>query len=97
MYWCCAKGSTSELTGPFAQENFQTLKTLPGIAKDRHGDPLVSGEITVVIVVPRKDGSGEANVTVRGHDAGWAGTAINGQTGTGALVYAWSAGSRCQQ
>jgi putative ABC transport system permease protein len=60
------KGSTSELTGPFAQENFQTLKTLPGIAKDKNGDPLVSGEITVVIVVPRKDGSGEANVTVRG-------------------------------
>ncbi len=60
------KGSTSELTGPFPQENFQTLKTLPGIAKDKNGDPLVSGEITVVIVLPRKDGSGEANVTVRG-------------------------------
>jgi len=60
------KGSTSELTGPFPQEDFQTLKTLPGIAKDKNGDPLVSGEITVVIVLPRKDGSGEANVTVRG-------------------------------
>ncbi|HKV78078.1 MAG TPA: ABC transporter permease [Candidatus Sulfotelmatobacter sp.] len=60
------KGSTSELTGPFPQEDFQTLKTLTGIAKDKNGDPLVSGEITVVIVLPRKDGSGEANVTVRG-------------------------------
>jgi putative ABC transport system permease protein len=60
------KGSTSELTGPFPAENFQTLKTLSGIAKDKNGDPLVSGEITVVIVLPRKDGSGEANVTVRG-------------------------------
>jgi len=60
------KGSTSELTGPFPAEDFQTLKTLPGIAKDKNGDPLVSGEITVVIVLPRKDGSGEANVTVRG-------------------------------
>jgi putative ABC transport system permease protein len=60
------KGSTSELTGPFEQANFQTLKTLPGIAKDSHGDPLISGEITVVIVLPRKDGSGEVNVTVRG-------------------------------
>jgi putative ABC transport system permease protein len=60
------KGSTSELTGPFPAENFQTLKTLPGLAKDKNGDPLVSGEITVVIVLPRKDGSGEANVTVRG-------------------------------
>ena len=60
------KGSTSELTGPFPQEDFQTLKTLSGIAKDKNGEPLVSGEITVVIVLPRKDGSGEANVTVRG-------------------------------
>jgi putative ABC transport system permease protein len=60
------KGSTSELTGPFPQQDFQTLKTLPGIAKDKNGDPLVSGEITVVIVLARKDGSGEANVTVRG-------------------------------
>ena len=60
------KGSTSELTGPFPQEDFQTLKTLSGIAKDKNGDPLVSGEITVVIVIARKDGSGEANVTVRG-------------------------------
>jgi putative ABC transport system permease protein len=60
------KGSTSELTGPFPQENFQTLKTLQGIARDKSGEPLVSGEITVVIVLPRKDGSGEANVTVRG-------------------------------
>ncbi|HEY1676802.1 MAG TPA: ABC transporter permease [Candidatus Sulfotelmatobacter sp.] len=60
------KGATSELTGPFEQASFQTLKTLPGIAKDSHGEPLISGEITVVIVLARKDGSGEANVTVRG-------------------------------
>lgn len=60
------KGSTSELTGPFEAADFQTLKTLPGIAKDKHGDPMLSGEIVVVIVLNRKDGSGEANVTVRG-------------------------------
>ena len=60
------KGSTSELTGPFAGGTFPRLKTLPGIAKDSHGDPLVSGETVVVIVLPRKDGSGEANVSVRG-------------------------------
>src|SRR6266496_1743280 len=60
------KGSTSELTGPFPSDNLQILKTLDGIAKDSHGEPLVSGEITVVIVLPRKDGSGEVNVTIRG-------------------------------
>lgn len=60
------KGSASELSGGFAAENLQTLKTLPGIAKDSHGDPLVSGEWVVAIVLPRADGSGEVNVTVRG-------------------------------
>jgi putative ABC transport system permease protein len=60
------KGATSELTGPFEAASFQTLKTLPGIAKDSHGEPMISGETTVVIVLPRKDGSGEVNVTVRG-------------------------------
>jgi putative ABC transport system permease protein len=60
------KGSTSELTGPVPSEDFGVLKTLPGIAKDSHGDPLVSGETVVVIVLPRADGSGEVNVSVRG-------------------------------
>ncbi|HSS96590.1 MAG TPA: ABC transporter permease [Terriglobales bacterium] len=60
------KGSTSELTGPFPSENFPVLKTLPGIAKDSHGEPLVSGETVVVIVLPRADGSGAVNVSVRG-------------------------------
>jgi len=60
------KGSTSELTGPFPSEDFGTLKTLPGIAKDSHGEPMISGETVVVIVLPRADNSGEVNVSVRG-------------------------------
>src|SRR5579872_4487868 len=60
------KGSESELTGGFDATLFPILKTLPGIAKDSHGEPMVSGEWVVVIVLPRKDGSGEVNVTVRG-------------------------------
>jgi putative ABC transport system permease protein len=60
------KGSTSELTGPFPAVDFPIFKTLPGVAKDSHGDPLVSGETVVVIVLPRNDGSGEVNVSVRG-------------------------------
>ncbi len=60
------KGSTSELTGPFPSQNFPILKTLPGVATDSHGEPLVSGETVVVIVLPRADGSGEVNVSVRG-------------------------------
>lgn len=60
------KGSTAELSGGFDASLFPTLKDLPGIAKDSHGDPMASGEWVVVIVLPRKDGTGEVNVTVRG-------------------------------
>jgi putative ABC transport system permease protein len=60
------KGSEAELSGGFDAALFPTLKTLPGIAKDSHGEPMVSGEWVVVIVLPRKDGTGEVNVTVRG-------------------------------
>ena len=60
------KGSESELTGGFDAALFPTLKTLPSIAKDSHGEPMASGEWDVVIVLPRKDGTGEVNVTVRG-------------------------------
>jgi putative ABC transport system permease protein len=60
------KGSQAELSGGFDAALFPTLRVLPGIAKDSHGDPMASGEWVVVIVLPRKDGTGEVNVTVRG-------------------------------
>jgi putative ABC transport system permease protein len=60
------KGSEAELSGGFDASLFPTLTTLPGIAKDSHGQPMASGEWVVVIVLPRKDGTGEVNVTVRG-------------------------------
>src|SRR5579864_8146976 len=60
------KGSEAELSGGFDAALFPTLKVLPGIAKDSHGEPMVSGEWNVVIVLPRKNGTGEVNVTVRG-------------------------------
>lgn len=60
------KGSTAELSSGFDAALFPTLKNLPGIAKDSHGDPLVSSEVVVALVLPRKDGTGETNVSVRG-------------------------------
>src|ERR1700747_3349244 len=60
------KGSTAELSGGFDETLFPPLKNLPGIAKDSKGEPMASGEWVVVIVLPRKDGTGEVNVTVRG-------------------------------
>jgi len=60
------KGSTAELSGGFDASLFPTLKTLPGIAKDAQGELLASGEWVVVVVLPRKDGTGDVNVSVRG-------------------------------
>src|ERR1700746_1960944 len=60
------KGSTAELSGGFDANLFPTLKNLPGIAKDKNGEPMASGEWVVVIILPRRDGTGEVNVTVRG-------------------------------
>ena len=60
------KGSNAELSGGFDASLFPTLKTLPGIATDGQGQPLASGEWVVVVVLPRKDGTGEVNVSVRG-------------------------------
>jgi putative ABC transport system permease protein len=60
------KGSVAELSGGFDADLFPTLKTLPGIAKDSQGEPIASGEWVVVVVLPRKDGTGDVNVTVRG-------------------------------
>src|ERR1700689_149527 len=60
------KGAEAELSGGFDAPLFPLLKTLPGIAKDSHGEPMASGELVVVIVLPRKDDTGEVNVQVRG-------------------------------
>lgn len=60
------KGSIAELSGGFDASLFPTLRELPGVAKDSKGEPMASAELVVVIVLPRKDGTGEVNVTVRG-------------------------------
>lgn len=60
------KGSNSELAaGGVDRDAMSAIRELPGIARDAHGDPLVSGESILVIVLPRADGTGEVNVTVR--------------------------------
>jgi putative ABC transport system permease protein len=60
------KGSDSELTSFMSNDTFLALKTLPGVARDQDGQPLVSGEMLVAVVLPRSNGTGETNVVVRG-------------------------------
>jgi len=60
------KGATSELTaGGVDRDVLPVIRTLPGVARDPKGEALVSGEDISVIVLPRTDGTGETNVTVR--------------------------------
>jgi putative ABC transport system permease protein len=60
------KGATAELTaGGVDRDALPIMKDLPGVEKDPKGEPMVSGEDLLVIVLPRNDGTGDANVTVR--------------------------------
>jgi len=60
------KGAVSELSaGGVDREALPIMKELPGVARDAQGQPMVSGEDLLVVVLPRNDGTGETNVTVR--------------------------------
>ena len=60
------KGATAELAaGGVDRDALPIMKDLPGVARDPQGQPMVSGEDLLVIVLPRNDGTGETNVTVR--------------------------------
>jgi putative ABC transport system permease protein len=60
------KGSTAESSSQVNRAQLKTIQYLPQIAKDEHGDPIISADLVVLISLPRNDGSGEANVTMRG-------------------------------
>jgi putative ABC transport system permease protein len=60
------KGSNSELAaGGVDRDAMQVIRDLPGIARTPNGDAMASGEIILVVVLPRLDGTGDTNVTVR--------------------------------
>lgn len=60
------KGSDAELSSIITHQDFATMKILPEVARDAQGRAMASGELMVVIVLPRRDGTGEVNVSVRG-------------------------------
>jgi putative ABC transport system permease protein len=60
------KGSTAESSSQVKREQFKLIEYLPGIALDAKGHPLVSGDVVVLITLPRRQNSGEANVMLRG-------------------------------
>ncbi len=60
------KGGNAELTSLLTQEQFQIVKSFPGIAKGSDGQPLASLEVVSVINLPSVDNPEGSNVTVRG-------------------------------
>ncbi len=62
------KGLDTEYASSVSKESFQTVKTLSGLALSEDGQPMASLETVAGIVLSRRDGSGDTNVTLRGMD-----------------------------
>ncbi len=60
------KGSTAESSSQVTREALQMIRYLPQIARDDQGRSLISGDVLVLINLPRLDQQGEANVLMRG-------------------------------
>lgn len=63
------KGLNTEFASSVSKDSFQTIKNLPQVALSSDGQPLASLEVVTGIVLTRRNGSGDTNVTVRGMDA----------------------------
>ena len=59
-------GSQTEMQSAVSKEAFQIIQTLPGIARDHEDKPRASGEIAVVVNLPRRETGQSSNVTLRG-------------------------------
>jgi hypothetical protein len=59
------KGATSELVSGLERDAVRVLATDPAVAQGPNGTPLVSGELVVLVVLPRGEGK-ETNTTARG-------------------------------
>lgn len=60
------KGAGAEINSAVERQQAAILETLPGIATDAHGRPLVSGEPVVLISLPKRSNGKPSNVSVRG-------------------------------
>jgi putative ABC transport system permease protein len=59
-------GVDAELSSRIDKESFQIIRSLPGIAKDASGEPLVVPQVVILFKLPKKDNPKGTNVTVRG-------------------------------
>jgi putative ABC transport system permease protein len=60
------QGSSSETASAVSDASAKLILALPGIATDSDGKPLAAPELVIIGYLPRRDGTGNTNVTVRG-------------------------------
>jgi len=60
------KGGNAELTSLFTQQQFQIVKSFPGIAADTDGQPKASIEVVTIINMPSSTNPDGINITLRG-------------------------------
>lgn len=60
------KGSQAESGSLVTLEQFRAIRYLEEIAQTPAGEPLISAELVMIVSVPRRNGSGEANTLLRG-------------------------------
>lgn len=60
------QGALAETTSIVTREQFNIIRYLPGVAKDSAGQPIASGDVLIIINLPRKEIAGSANVMLRG-------------------------------
>lgn len=60
------KGSTAESSSQVLREQLKIVQFFPQIEQDEKGQPLISADLVIIMNLPRREGAGEANVTMRG-------------------------------
>jgi ABC-type lipoprotein release transport system permease subunit len=60
------EGAEAELSSTVTKDAFRIIRTLPGIAKDGSGAPMISPELVIIFKMPKKDDPKGSNVLVRG-------------------------------
>lgn len=60
------QGALSEATSVVTREQFNIIRYLPDVARAADGTPLASGDTLIIVNLPRRDGTGNANVMLRG-------------------------------
>ena len=60
------KGSTAESASLISRENLREIQYFEEVARNERGEPVISADVLVIASLPRMDGSGEANVLLRG-------------------------------